>query len=221
VIASTELLTARLATLPGVPPPKHLPVGSNLPDRRSSRSATRRRLRIEPTDVVIVSFGTGHPSQLAAVVASAAAAAGDRTVLLNLGAGAPPVDLAGPARVLTSGYLPDGEVAEWLSAGDIYVAALSDGVSTRRTTLMAAFQHELAVVATDGSSTDSMLRRNPRALRLIDVERPDDIADAVADLARDADQRRSLAREGRQLYDDTFAWPVICRELIDILGSGP
>jgi glycosyltransferase involved in cell wall biosynthesis len=214
------------ALTPAAPrrPTYHIPVGSPLPDMRAARQDQRDRLGLGDGNVVLTVFGTSHPTRLVSFVecsARAVARDGHAVTVLNLGAGAPPM-LAADERieVLTPGVLSPAELARWLSAGDIFLAPFLDGVSTRRTTLMAALQHGLPVVATDGPLTDRILRDAPDALRLVTVDDEPAFADAVVALARDPAQRRWLGRGARELHDAHFAWPRIARRVLDALALG-
>jgi glycosyltransferase involved in cell wall biosynthesis len=223
VFTATEALAASVRGVSRRVDVRHLPVGSNLPDRRAAREATRARLGIPDDTLALVGFGTGHPSQLAAWVERSAAAIDRPAVVLNLGAGAPPLaDLRGGRRVLSPGMLDEPELAAWLSAGDLFMAPFVDGVSTRRTTVMAALQHSLPVVATHGSNTDAILLRHGTAMRLVAPDASAEFERAVCELANDDAARRVLAHAGRRLFEEQFQWPVITRRLRDALdGNSP
>jgi glycosyltransferase involved in cell wall biosynthesis len=202
----------------------HLPVGSNLPDMRHARSAQRERLGIAGDAIVLAAFGTGHPSRLLDYVARAAdsvASGGQETVVLNLGFNTPPVEAGPSVRVLTPGHLDDHAISSHLAVADIYLAPFSDGVSTRRTTVMAALQHGLPIVGTDGHNTDEMLRSARASLRLTPVGDRDAFASAVRALAAQPEARASLGSHARALYEDEFDWSVVCdRLLAGLRGSG-
>jgi glycosyltransferase involved in cell wall biosynthesis len=198
-------------------PVHHLPVGSNLPDMRHSREAERGRLGISEDAIVLAALGTGHPSRLLDYVAHAAeslASSGQETVVLNLGLNTPPVDAGPSVRVVTPGLLDQIDVSRHLAAADIYLAPFTDGVSTRRTTLMAALQHGLAVVGTDGHNTDELLRDAPASLRLTPVHDRDAFASAVCELAGAPAERAQLRVRARALYEDEFDWSVVSDRLL-------
>jgi len=109
-------------------------------------------------------------------------------------------------------------LAESLSATDIFLAPFIDGVSTRRTTVMAALQHGLAVIGTDGPLTDPAFRESDDALRLVPVEREDLFVDAALKLASPRGEREQVSRAARRLYDECFDWPIIAEALLSHLS---
>jgi len=209
----------------------HLPVGSNLPDMRDSGEAERARIGIARQDLAVAAFGTGHPARLTGYIVRAVndlVQIGQHSArkiwLLNLGAGAAGLSNLDPrVRVHAPGVLPGARLARQIAAADIFLAPFVDGISTRRGSLMAALQHGLAVVGTDGPLTDPIFRRPPVAVRLVPVGRPDLFSTAVHDLADSTDDRAALGVAARQLYQDCFDWPVLADRLVDAVdavGSG-
>ena len=215
--ASTEGVAARLRRAMLGKPVLPLPVGSNLPDM-SSRPIERAELGVPDETLLVALFGTGHPSRLlgyAVEAIRAVAATGRKVVALNLGAGAPPLaGLDESIRVLAPGLLEPSEVARRLAAADLFLAPWEDGASTRRGTLMAALQHGLPVVTTDGPLTGSMLR-DSGAIALAPVDRPELFVRIATSLAGDPAARHALGKAGRELYDSAFDWPVIASRLLD------
>jgi glycosyltransferase involved in cell wall biosynthesis len=202
-------------------PIHHLPVASNLPDERLARDATRLRLGLSDDDLALVAFGTGHPSQLTKWVSRAALASKSveaRTVVLNLGAGASRLtDIEAEMRVVTPGELSAGDLAAHIAAGDVFVAPFSDGVSTRRTTVMAALQHGLPVVGTRGFATDSVLSSAPGALALVECGRLDLLENEVREAVANRGKRADMSRAARALYESRFSWDVIAGQMLDHL----
>jgi glycosyltransferase involved in cell wall biosynthesis len=204
-------------------PVHHLPVGSNLPDMRHARAARREQLGIKDDAIALAAFGTGHPSRLLDYVADAAnevASQGHETVLLNLGFNTPDVSVSPAVRVVTPGHLEEEAISGHLAAADIYLAPFTDGVSTRRTTVMAALQHGLSIVGTDGHNTDDMLRASTHGMRLTPVGDRAAFSRTVRELADDPDARAELARGARTLYEEEFDWSVVCDRLLAQLPSG-
>jgi glycosyltransferase involved in cell wall biosynthesis len=200
----------------------YLPVGSNVPDMSAQKETHRRELRISTGTIVLAAFGQNHPSRLADYIvcaANAAAAAAGSVVLLNLGDGIRGLTgLDKRVALYSPGYLPAKKLARYLSVADIYLAPFIDGVSTRRGTLMAALQHGLAVVGTEGPLTDKLLLSSRDALRLVPVGRPELFAETVRKLTTTQDDRRALGERARFLYQSCFDWPVLARRLTSALG---
>jgi glycosyltransferase involved in cell wall biosynthesis len=215
--ASIEVWAKRLSRLSPRRPVRHLPVGSNLPDMRSARTLMRSRLGIPDTSVVLTTFGMQHPGRLRGYIEQAVnevARSGHAVTVLNLGADPPVLRALDPAvAVRTPGPLGSRELGSYLSAADLFLAPFIDGISTRRTTVMAALQHGLAVVGTQGPLTDSVFRRRPDAARLVLVGNPTAFADAVRHLVESPAERASLGLAARELYEECFAWPVIANRL--------
>jgi len=207
-------------------PVAQLPICSNVPDARAHRDAVRGRLGLAPSALAVAAFGGRHPARLTDYIeraANAIAGAGQAVTMLNLGA--EPPELRGldqsAVRVVTPGRLDPSGVAEHLAAADLYLAPFADGVSSRRTTVMAALQHALPVVGTDGSSTDPALRSAREALVLTPAADPGAFVAAALKLASDPGQRARQARAGRRLYETHHDWPVACRVALDGLGAHP
>jgi glycosyltransferase involved in cell wall biosynthesis len=225
VFASIEAWTERLHRLWPGRPTAHLPVGSNLPDRRDRRAASRRLLEAADGELVLATLSNGHPShELDLVDAALAALAerGRRVLFLVLGAGAAvPERVPAGVRVVRPGELSADDLAASLAAADLFMAPLVDGVSTRRTTAMAALQHGLPVVATDGPLTDDLFRRAPHAIHLVPAGRPALFAAEVVRLAERPSERDSLGRAAEVLYRSCLDWPVSARRLLQACGAKP
>jgi glycosyltransferase involved in cell wall biosynthesis len=194
-----------------------LPVGSNLPDRRADRSRVRSELGVAEDDVVIALFGTGHPSRLTGLAARAITGLEVPVTVLNLGAGAPALDgLPASARVVTPGSLPAPRLATMLAAGDLALMPFVDGVTTRRSSVVAVLQHGLAVVTTRSSVTEPIFAD---ALALAPVGDEAAFVRATTSLVTDRAERDRLRAHARSLYEREFAWPVNARRLVDALGQ--
>lgn len=189
---------------------RHLPVFSNIPFHPIEREIARRALGLNPRDFVLGLFGTAHNSRLMGHIQDAARAverAGFNPVVLSIGPGGASLDatLSG-ARFLDQGALAEEEISARFAAMDAYLAAFSDGVSTRRTSLLTAMQHGAPVVGTSGYLTDEIWRREDgRALLLAPVEKGEEFGARVEELARDAAYREQIGRAGQELYRREFA----------------
>ncbi len=219
---SIERWVELLGAMPPHRPAHHLPVGSNLPDMRDHREETRVELGVNEDTSVIACFGLRHPERLedhTLRAARAIAQTGRRVLLLNLGQGPREVHAMGRVTVQSPGFLEADALARLVAASDIFTAAHLDGVSTRRTTLMAALQHGIPVVGTSGRQTDQILLLARDALTLIPVDQPDAFSAAVSHLAADPLARGRLGEAGRRLYSNEFDWPVIATRLLAGFGE--
>jgi glycosyltransferase involved in cell wall biosynthesis len=200
-----------------------IPVGSNLPDRRDRRQQSRLALGIESDQLVLASFGSDHPSFLldhVVAAANAVAVTCGSVKLLCLGAGTRPVSGLDPrVELYRPGRQGGDELATDLSACDVYLSPFSDGLSTRRTTLVAALQHGLPVVGTYGSRTEPELRCEDRAILWTPANDPTRFADAAREMAGDPGLRHRCAVAARELYDHTFAWDLIARRVLAAVAS--
>jgi glycosyltransferase involved in cell wall biosynthesis len=185
----------------------------------------RRRLELANSDIALASLSTGLAGRLFDYTVRASntlATEWKNVVLLHLGAGAPKASgLLDSVRILQPGRLPDGELASWLSAADLFLAPFVDGVSTRRGSMMAALQHAVPVVGTTGRLTDTVLTQATNALLLVPVGRPDLFAEAVVELASAREEAARLGSSGRKLYESSFDWPVLARRLLHELERLP
>ena len=202
----------------------HLPVGSNVPVCPIGAAQARFRLGIGPNETVLGLFGTNHISRLLAPVRASIArlkADGRKPLLLYIGPDASAtMSLLPDCRTLADGPLPENEVSRRFAAMDVYLAPFSDGVSTRRTTVMTALQHGVPVVGMRGRLTDQVLQAaDGTGLLLCDVEDQHGFAAAVVRLAANPELRSGLGRGGAELYDREFNWPTMASRLIAALEA--
>jgi glycosyltransferase involved in cell wall biosynthesis len=204
-------------------PVHHLPVGSNLPDRRGARAEERGRMECDEGTLLVAAFGRDHPSWMGGYVVEAVnaiARTGRPLEALVVGAEAPPLSGVAPSiRVHAPGYLEADDLARKLAAADLFLAPLIDGISTRRSSMMAALQHGLPVVGTAGPLTDPILSDSNAPLALAQVGRPDQFADAALELANGAAAREAAGAAGRRLYDRRFDWPVVASSMLAALDT--
>jgi glycosyltransferase involved in cell wall biosynthesis len=107
-------------------------------------------------------------------------------------------------RVHAAGELPPGDVAPALHACDVLIQPYPDGVTTRRTSVMAGLAAAAAVVTTDGPLTEQVWRAT-EAARLVPISAAGAMRDAVLALLDNAAERKAQAARGKCAYDDWFA----------------
>ncbi len=103
---------------------------------------------------------------------------------------------------------PSPDVSRCLAASDLLLAPLVDGVSTRRTTVIAGLAHGLPIVGTDGPCTDDVWRRSGACL-LTPGGDAESFVRNVALVASDAQRRAEMRRAARALFEAHFTWERI------------
>jgi glycosyltransferase involved in cell wall biosynthesis len=205
---------------------RRVPVGSNIPPvplADSVRAALRERLGIAPDEIVLIFFGSLHVTKLldlilrspahleACAIPAALLVIGQNEATIAARAATMGIPLG---RVICTGYCTAEQVSRFLTCGDIFLAPLLDGVSTRRGSVMAALEHGIPVVTTSGHSTEPDLFEGSMCLIPCSEERA--FLRAVEDLARDPAARDRLGRAGQALYENVFEWRRIARQLLDL-----
>ena len=196
------------------PPMTWLPVPSNLAARPDAEATARVRRRLASDDVLVIgSFGTYGPlvaDLLTAVLPPLLEKDADRVGLL-LGRGgdgfARTLEAAHPSlrgRLVAPGELPEAELAAHLAACDLLVQPYPDGVSSRRTSLMAGLALGAPIVTTEGALTEP-LWREAGGVGLAAVDRPSEFVAAAETLLTDPGLRAGLGRRGRDFYQEHFA----------------
>ena len=94
-------------------------------------------------------------------------------------------------------------IAAALRACDVLVQPFPDGVTTRRTSMMAALSSGRPVVTTRGALTEAVW--DGEGVAIAPAGQPARFVDEVARLAADAARRDALGAQGRRLYDERFA----------------
>lgn len=189
-----------------------VPVGSNVP-------AAGQAGRISPSSEAVIATIFGQPEAMNAALV-AAVAAWLRAERAQLG-----LRWIGRSRTAIETFLreqcgvsdgivhvidrqPSGTVAELLSSSDICLAPIVDGVSTRRTTVMAALASGLPIVGTDGPCTDAVLRQ-AEGCQLSPPEDGEAFVRNLASIVADAERRRHMGHSSRALFERHFTWERI------------
>ena len=120
--------------------------------------------------------------------------------------------------VHVAGQLEADEAADCLAAQDFLVAYFQDGVSTRRTTLMAALCEGVPVVTTWRDFSDPVFRDRP----FVTLLSCDEAAFRDEFVALMRSRERPFARvsrdEVRSFYREHFSWSAIVRRFTELSG---
>ena len=188
-----------------------LPVPSTLPVVDDPEGTNAVKLRYAPNRPLVGSFGT-FGDQVRALLRDCLpllAARSDATVLLlgrNSNLMADEIRAAHPdlaRRVFGTGSLTTEQLSVHIRACDVMLQPYPDGVSTRRTSAMAALTHERALVTTAGTLTEAFWALDHAAV-LMPAGDPVRIADAVVSLLADASRRAVLGARALALYRGRF-----------------
>lgn len=106
-------------------------------------------------------------------------------------------------RLMAAGVLDEPALAAHVAACDVLVQPYPDGISSRRTTAMAALRLGVPLIVTRGHLTETFWNET-RAVRIRDVHRFGDMAGDVREVLRDDEARARLASAGRELYARMF-----------------
>ena len=197
-----------------------VPVGSNIPSPTSA-------LPHEGDAVTCAIFG--QPEAMHAPLVCAVGAwltrAGGRVRVRWIGRSKPAIQAflrehcGQPAESfeIAAGRAPE-EVSALLAASDLCLAPIVDGVSSRRTTVVAALAHGLPIIGTDGICTDDVFRQSDACL-LSPAGDADAFVRNVDLVAGDAARRARMSRAALALYDDHFTWDRIARAYLAQLSG--
>lgn len=106
--------------------------------------------------------------------------------------------------VRAAGTLSDSDLAAHIAICEAMIQPYPDGISSRRTTAMAALALGVPVVTTTGALSESLWRETG-AVRLAAVGDYRGMAEQTLQLLQHADARRVLREAGRTLYNRQFA----------------
>lgn len=212
----------------GLGPMPWLPIPSTVPfvDDPQGVASVRAGIGAARPEVRVVGhFGTygGMVAPLLEPVLRAVLSPPSRAVALLLGDGGPAfaARLAGdPAlrgRVAAPGRLDAERLSLHLQACDVAVQPYPDGVTARRTSVMAALANGVPTATGDGRFTEEVWRRG--GVSLSPAGDAAALAAALLDLLDDAPRRRALGAAGRGLYRAHFAMERTVDALLG--GEGP
>jgi glycosyltransferase involved in cell wall biosynthesis len=215
------------AIAPRCPVATWLPIPSNVPTRASASAvaSARSRLPLRETGKVIGHFGTYGPlvtPPLKRTVLKLLKTEQQRIALL-IGRGSEEFardllrepSMAG--RIVATGAIEGPDVAAHLRASDVLVQPYPDGVSARRTSLMAGLALGVPTATNVGPATEPVWREW-QAVELAPFG--EDVAAAAEAVLGDAAYAAALAERGRQLYERRFSLDNTIRVLRGASPSG-
>ncbi len=108
------------------------------------------------------------------------------------------------SRLHATGALPEGPLSAHLSACDLMVQPYIDGISSRRTTALAALAHGVPLVTTVGRLTDPLwIDESPAALVPV-TDGASELAAKTQQLLEDRAKRSAMATSSRSFYSRYF-----------------
>lgn len=200
-----------------------IPIPSAIPrcDRAADVSARRAQLLGTSTNRLVGHFGT-FGSQMTPMLEAVLTQilSGDPTVsAVCLGSGSDAfvrsLVAAVPSirgRVVGTGRISRSDAALTLSACDLIVQPYPDGVTTRRTSVMASLVNARAVVTTSGHLTEPVWA-DAGAVALVPALDTDRFVAAARALLANGDDRTALAARGARVYRERFALEHTIRAL--------
>ena len=197
---------------------EYLAVGSNL--EREHESPHAEDPRRSPDELRVGLFGSAHPSKKLPMVLRAlhaAARAGPRRLkLVVIGVSRDAVCAAAPdladwieSEVNVAGALEANEAADRLGTLDFLVSYFSDGVSSRRGSLLAALCEGVPVVTTWAEWSDEVFRERA-FVKLLHCDEGAFAAELCDFLASAERPFSGVTREAvREFYRQNFSWRAI------------
>lgn len=236
VICTNAEDAATLRAEPWDTPVFEIPLGNNVPVAPPAdfdRSAWRAKLGVNPDSLVLAYFGFLNESKggedLIAVLDTLVRQNVDARLLMiggDVGDSDPTnaeyarrvrqaiAERGLAERIITTGFVPLAEISAHLLSADVAVMPYRDGVSFRRTTLLAVLAHGLPVVSTEPRFPLPQIVAGENML-LAPVGDVPALADAVLRLAKSSALRVRLSAGAKSLAD-RFGWTEIARQMMDV-----
>jgi len=106
-------------------------------------------------------------------------------------------------RVHATGSLTTADLSQHISACDVMLQPYIDGVSSRRTSVMAALSHGLPIVTAKGALTESIWTES-HAVALVTADDVEALIETTKSLLANASARSELGEAARDLYETRF-----------------
>jgi len=220
VMATGQTLARELG-----PDSVYIPPASNITPVGASFQTARDRLGLGD-ELVVALFGRSNPGRAlgyaeAAIDAIAQVQDPNRLLVFNLGADAPSVYTHPTIRVVRPGRISAEQLSLHLLASDLMLLPFTDGLSTRRTTLMAALAHGLPVLGLRSSATEDMILERKDVFALTPAGDQDAYRRVAANIIKDRGCLRGRGQAGRRLYLEHFDWPHVAARVMSAIESVP
>ena len=186
-----------------------LPVPSTVTVTEDPSAAEKIRNRLSvPGQLLIGHFGTHSPEirRMLGTIVPAVLSQHSNIVFVMLGKDGQAVRDELPTwsnRIQATGILSISELSNHIAACDLFLQPYPDGVSTRRTSAMAALSHGLALVTNTGKLSESFWHEN-RIASAVSAETGDLLIAEVTRLLSDKEARKTLGAEAKRFYDEHF-----------------
>jgi glycosyltransferase involved in cell wall biosynthesis len=118
--------------------------------------------------------------------------------------------------LIPKGFLSDTEVSRELQQCDLFLSYFSDGLSSRRGSVMAALQNGIEVISSIGPFTDQELKDLP-FIHLFTLDKKQFQQKLIAFIANY--HRRSLRAQILNFYQDHFSWQKLVNNYLEISGA--
>jgi glycosyltransferase involved in cell wall biosynthesis len=199
--------------IPDRQPVTWLPVPNVIPVVRDRAQIVATRRRYISTCGPVIGHFSSHPPGIAAMLRTIVPlilAANPALTMILIGANSDTFraslvnenpELA--VRVVATGALPATELSLAIASCDVIAQPYPDGVTSRRTTIMAALDHACAIVTTLGLFTEPLWQQSG-AVALAPAGDPEAFASTVCELIGDEDRRRRCATAAKSLYASRF-----------------
>lgn len=196
-------------------PFRWLPVPSNIPVEADAAFVSRLKQDLSKDKYKVLGHFSSYSSDVAAMLRSIVPlllSRGESWVIQLLGRGSErfreELVNAHPSlkdRVLASGHLSSRELSNRLAACDVLLQPYPDGVTTRRTTVMASLEHGVPTVTTVGKLSETSFWARSRALAMVPSEDPGQFVQTVEELLADQTELSRLSSAASSFYADHFA----------------
>jgi glycosyltransferase involved in cell wall biosynthesis len=217
ILASTNRWIPEIAATGARPRAIVLPIGSNIPRSNVAKSDARGIAGITSDCFVFGLFGDMHISRPVDWISAAIRKAAHqrlRQIVLHVGPGGAEFqrDLALP-NFRSLGVLSAESAADALRCMDCLLAPFTDGVSTRRGSVLAALNNGVPVATTRRKWTDNIMCAAPREVLLAS---PASNADQFASDATGwiGQISKGVSAECESFFDAHFGWDLVAEQLM-------